>query len=134
VKFNQREFKVIKFAVWRFMNHAFTRFTEAAQDRTNAFFTKEDIDGFHKDAVDAANLLKRLEEDKPDDEPLTSFGLTEAEQAACWREIVRQVGFMDAAGGLVWALSDLPRPVRHGNTDEQFVSVVRQSVRKRNPV
>ncbi len=57
----------------------------------------------------------------------------DAKDAECWREVVRRIGYAETAYGPVWHISDLPKPTRSGNTDEQFAGFIRAAIDQSGP-
>lgn len=58
--FTEREIAILRIAVHRFASQAYARMDAAAQDKSNLYFKKGDVEKFHQDAKDAEELLKKL--------------------------------------------------------------------------
>lgn len=66
-----------------------------------------------------AKAIARIEADRA----VAQMG--EGNDAACWREVVRRIGYRETgtATGPIWTV-DLPPPSRAGNTDENFRAAI----------
>lgn len=60
MNFNPREKSIIRFALHRLVDQAYTRAQECAQDRNNWYSNPGDESKFLQDAKDAEKVLERL--------------------------------------------------------------------------
>ena len=62
---SDRENAIIRFALRRFVVHAYTHLNEAGQDKNHRHYPLESMEKFWKDAADAEALLKRFQYTTP---------------------------------------------------------------------
>lgn len=80
-------------------------------DKNEIVDPASDVIELHPKLVKALAAVEPVSDDKRD--------------AALFREVVRRIGYRETGSidGPVWSI-DLPRPTRHGNTDENFIAAV----------